>query len=191
MRNLITLFTIATLVILSALPAEAQTNWQIDAQVLFRDGARESLTGVFTTHSITESSVIAWSYLGVSPSWGEALGGPAFASASANSYFEVGVGAGVEQPTFTPRFGAYALYVRGPADVFLFLEWGDATGSWYYLTSHYAVGRNISLGVHAQRYVGVGPRVRYGIGPAYIAGTYTYDHEVEMWAPGVSTGIRF
>lgn len=170
--------------------AHGQTHWQVDTQTLVRDGQREPLAGVFTTHDI-RSGIVAWSYLGVSPGWGEILGGPALSFASDDSYSEIGIGAGVEQPDFTLRYGAYGFYSRGTLSAFLFLEYGKGTGSWYIFSTDIPITGGLSVGLFGQRYVGVGPMAKYTAGPAYISVAPVYDHEVERWGTSVGAGVRF
>lgn len=191
----ITFIVALLLLVAGTVPVSAQTTtWSLDGSTHFRDGSQSSLIGILSGRNFADSQFGMWSYAGLSKDWAELFVGPSLHTTwDGSTYLEGGIGAGVEQDGFTPRFGAYGVIDGGTYSAFGFLEYGEATGWWYLFQGLHKVAGPVSAGVHGQRYVGIGPRIQLDVGPAYIWVARVADPEVaeDPWGTAFGLGVRF
>lgn len=168
--------------------AEGQTSWTLELQSYQRQGAApDPFLSAYTTHKLGEKVSVA-SFVAFTKTWGEGLAGPAYIL-STEPFIEIGLMAGFEQPNFGVRGGGSLFAERNGTTLFGFYERGAGTDNhWYVATLLHEVGGGVSVGLHAQRFQGIGGRANISSGPLTFWVAPVWNPE-SNWARGLATAV--
>jgi hypothetical protein len=179
----------ALITFLIAVPSYGQTSVIAGGEMLAPTSESPSnLINLYPTHQFSNRWGV-WGFAGITPKWAEALAGPLYSRsfADGSGFAQFGVGVGVEQSDFTPRFATSAFLQYKNLAAFGWFEYSRASGRWHKFTLMYQL-KNWKIGVMSQGFRGQGPRFEWTIrdSPVTVWGAYV---KSGSWRPLIGVTI--
>jgi hypothetical protein len=174
------LVLILFVLVLRSAPAKADASITVQP-FLQVDGQSVTVMTYATKKFSTELGVFGFSL--VSPAWSEAYVGLIYDPAE---WIEFGLGGGIESNNIPLRTGGFVWMGNDTYSLYACLEYGGS-GYWYQVKAIANVDKTFGLGLFAQRYLGVGPRLEVNVPSAQLYLAPLYDFEVGKF--GVLTGV--
>lgn len=139
--------------------AQEGVHGTVESQNLVEKGKVTPTLDVYVHGNI--KGKLGWSVFTLNtPGWGEALVGPTYAP---TNWLELSASIGVEKDA-KPLRGAASVWVgKGKWSALSIHEFGGS-GYWTKNIGKYQVTKKLAIGVHGQRFVGVGPYTEFTIG---------------------------
>lgn len=133
---------------------------QIEAYGRLVDGKVEPDINIFGTKVISEKVNLTYFAL-VEETWSECLVGVSY---SPNENISVGISTGIEHKSSLYRFGGSIWVGNDKASLLILLEKGDGRdNTWYKTVGQCRISKNITLGISAWRFHGVGPLLKVDV----------------------------
>ncbi|PSO45237.1 MAG: hypothetical protein BRC25_02700 [Parcubacteria group bacterium SW_6_46_9] len=150
--------------LLFSVPVRGQTSVVAGGEMLAPTSESPAkLVNLYPTHQFTDSWGM-WLFAGVTPQWAEMLAGPLYSQsfAEGDGFAQFGIGAGFEQPAFTPRVAGSVFLKYQKLTFFGFLEYSEPTGRWHQAILLYRF-KSWKAGLMSQGLRGAGPRIEFDV----------------------------
>jgi len=136
-----------------------KSSYAVEIKNLFIDSQHVPAFDVLTMRTFESKKLGYYAWVFANEVWAEGYGGLTYMP---TSYFQVGLGLGVEKANNPLRIGSMVWVGKDNWYVLTLLESGGS-GYWHQINAIYRLNRNIGFGFMKEEFTGFGPRLEFSL----------------------------